>query len=105
MPAVLTPQAPRREPKQIVRIVNGQKVIMMLVRMRCEACGDDHRLVVESDLPLGRLPEITRENFRCKCKSRIPKITKMDKSLMSINAVPFRLLKGLPMFAGAKWST
>lgn len=93
-----------KEPQQIVKMVDGRRVVCMLVRMRCERCGEDHRLVVEEDLPLARIPELTKETFRCKCKRRIPTITKMDKSLMSINAVPFRLLKGLPMFAGTKWS-
>lgn len=76
----------------------------MLIRMRCEACHEDHRMMVGADTPLGALPEITKRTFTCKCKRKIPTITKMDKSLMSINGVPFRELKGLSMFIGTKES-
>ena len=76
----------------------------MLIRMRCEECGLDHRMVVAASTPIGMLPELTKSTMRCNCKRHIPTITKMDKSLMSINGVPFRKLKGLPMFLGAKWS-
>lgn len=81
------------------KIVGGGKLPsqhpMMLVRMRCEACGADHRMLVSADTPLGALPQITKETFRCHCKRHIPKITTMSKSLMSINGVPFRELQGL----------
>ena len=76
----------------------------MLVRMRCEACLTDHRIVVAASTPIGLLPDITKRSLRCNCRRHIPTITKMDKSLRSINGVPFKQLRGLPMFAGAKWS-
>lgn len=79
---------------------DGTPVPAMLVRMRCESCQKDHRMLVASDAPLGALPELTKSTFRCDCKRHIPTITKMDKSLMSINGVPFRDLEGLGMFIG-----
>ncbi len=100
----VVPKERTEQPQQVFRMVNGQKVLMMLVRMRCEACHADHRMLIEEDMPLGRLPELTKETFRCKCKHRIPTITKMDKSLMSINAVPFSQLQNIGLFAGAKAS-
>ena len=77
---------------------------MMLVRMRCEACHEDHRMMVSAELPLAALPDLTKRTFRCDCKRHIPTITKMDKSLMSINGVPFRQLQGLSQKAKPEWS-
>lgn len=77
----------------------------MMIRMRCEGCFMDHRMVVAASTPIGLLPDIASRTMRCKCKRHIPTFTKMDKSLMSINGVPFRELEGLPMFAGTKWSS
>lgn len=76
----------------------------MLIRMRCEDCLTDQRMVVAASTPLALLPDMTKRTMRCRCKRHIPRITRMDRSLMSINGVPFRQLKGLPMFAGTKWS-
>lgn len=82
--------------------VDGTMVPSMMVRMRCERCQTDHRMLIGSDVPLALLPDMTKRTFRCECKSHIPTITKMDRSLMSINGVPFRQLKGLSMFEGTK---
>jgi hypothetical protein len=81
----------------MVKGQDGTMVPSMMVRMRCEACITDHRMLVAIDTPLGALPEITKSTFRCNCKRHIPTITKMDKSLMSINGVPFAQLEGLGM--------
>ena len=93
-------QIPKRKERDanrmpMVKGADGTMVPAMLVRMRCEECHQDHRMLVGSDVPLGALPDITKSTFRCKCKRHIPTITKMDRSLMSINGVPFRQLKGL----------
>ena len=88
----------------MVKGADGQMVPSMMIRMRCEACGVDHRMLVGSDLPLAVLPDLTKRSFHCNCKRHIPTITKMDKSLMSINGVPFSRLKGLGMFNGTKES-
>ena len=79
----------------MVKGSDGTMVPAMMVRMRCEECRQDHRMMVGSDVPLAAIPDITKSTFRCKCKRHIPTITKMDRSLMSINGVPFRQLKGL----------
>ena len=74
--------------------MNG--VPMMIVRMRCPSCRYDYRFMVGVDTPLMHLPEITKQVMRCRCKNGIPKIdknTSLDNSLMSINAVPLRVLK------------
>jgi hypothetical protein len=83
---------------------DGTPVPGMMICMRCEECRTDHRMLVGSDTPIGALPDMTKRTFKCRCRRGIPKITKMDRSLMSINGVPFMQLKGLPMFAGTKWS-
>lgn len=89
----------------MMRGQDGQLVPSMLVRMRCEECQIDHRMIVPVDTPIGALPELTKSTFRCNCKRHIPTITKMDKSLRAINGVPFPQLKGLGLFAGTEWST
>lgn len=74
-------------------VING--VPMMLVRMRCPSCLEDGRFLVEVNLPLAALPEVTKRSMRCKCDNHIPKIKKstpLDGSLMSINGVPFAVL-------------
>jgi hypothetical protein len=67
---------------------------MMMVRMRCEACRTDHRMLVQFDTPLSALPDITKSTFKCRCKRGIPTITHMMDSLMSINGVPFKKVVG-----------
>lgn len=82
-----------------VPMVNGQP--MMLVRMRCPACAFDYRFLVQVDLPLMDLPEVTKKTMRCKCRNKIPKIdrnTPIESTLMSINAVPFKDLKERQLF-------
>lgn len=86
----------------LVKGSNGEMVPSMMVRMRCEACLKDHRMLVAFDLPLAMLPEITKSTFRCDCKRHIPTITKMNKSLMSINGVPFHQLEGFKNFTDVK---
>ena len=73
----------------------NQRVPAMMVRMRCESCEQEARLLVASDMPLGMLPEATKKAFRCKCRRHIPTITKMDRSLMSVNGVPFKELAAM----------
>lgn len=75
-------------------MINGKPV--MLVRMRCPACRFDYRFGVDVDTPLEVLPEITKQVMRCQCRNHIPKIdrnTPIEETLMSINAVPLRVLK------------
>lgn len=75
-------------------VVNN--IPMMMVRMRCPACLFDYRFMVEVNTPLAALPDLTKQVMRCKCKNHIPKINKntaLESSLMSINAVPFKVLK------------
>lgn len=74
---------------------NGQMVYSMLVRMRCESCLADHRMLVPEDMDFKHLPDVTKQTFRCNCKRGIPTITKMDRSLMSINGIPLAQLKAL----------
>lgn len=74
---------------------------MMMVRMRCPACRHDDRFLVEVTLPLYDLPEVTKRVMKCKCRNRIPKINKntsIDSTLMSVNAVPLRMLKEQGVF-------
>ena len=77
-------------------ITNSKKQIpTMLVRMRCPDCLMDMRFCVEVTTPLAVLPELTKKSFKCYCKNHIPKIgktTPIEKTLMSINAVPLRTL-------------
>ena len=89
--------------KQIIRYIDGKPVAMMLVRMRCEACGKDHRMLIPESTPVGALPELTKSTFRCSCKRHIPTISRMDRSLKTINGVPFEQLKGLGLFNGNEW--
>lgn len=95
---------PKKNQEFLVPGPDGTPEPGMLIRMRCESCFTDHRIVVAASTPLGALPDITKRTLKCKCRSHIPTITKMDKSLMSINGVPFRQLEGLKMFAGVKES-
>lgn len=77
-------------------IMSVNDVPMMIIRMRCPECLFDYRFLVEMTTPLAALPEITKQTMRCNCKDHVPKInnhTPVEKSLMSINAVPFKKLR------------
>lgn len=72
------------------------KTPTVLIRMRCPECLYDYRFLVQIDTPITDLPEIAKQIMACKCDNHIPKIkksTSLDKSLMSINGIPFRVWK------------
>lgn len=72
---------------------DGKMVPALLVRMRCEGCRDDHRMLVPYDTPLPVLPELAKHTQRCRCRKGIPTYTDLYKSLRSINGVPLRVLR------------
>lgn len=90
-------QEAQRDMTKMPRVLgaSGEMVPSMMVRMRCEGCEKDHRMLVGSDTPLGLLPDICKRTFKCDCRRHIPTITKMDRSLMSVNGVPFKELAAM----------
>lgn len=77
-------------------MIENSDMPMMMIRMKCPACRFEYRFLVEVETPLVDLPEITKQVMRCRCKNHIPKIDKntpLENTLMSINAVPLRILR------------
>lgn len=70
--------------------------MLMKVRMRCPECYFEQDIDVDERVDLGFIPEIARQNMRCICVDKKPKINKntpLEKSMVLINGVPLAHLK------------